>query len=288
MPPKKKFGVSPSETPQENVQKRELPPRPPAKPVPVPRPKSKAIKVKSEEDTVDVEKQRQPRKKATIEGHIEKYDQVLALLDAEIDRKSREKEKGARAFRKVRKIVVQMRKELPVVTKSKAARMQSSMRKNTISGIMIQCQISEELAKFLQVPPDTRISRIEATRAICAYAHWKEDEKREPVLRWKHLNPDGKRNLQNPQEKKAVIPDKTLNKLLRYDQYRKDVKNGKVYKKVKDKETGKVNLVQMKTDILYYWVIQRLISDHFLKDDVEEDAAEDEEGETPNDEEQDE
>lgn len=270
MPPKKK---SAGEEVQhgETMQKRELPPRPPVKPVPVPKPR--VVKDKPENETSEnaTPGERQPRKKATIEGHIEKYDQVLALLDSEIDRKSREKEKGARAFRKVRKIVVQMRKELPVVTKSKAARLQSSMRKNTISGIMIQCQISEELAKFLQVPPDTRISRIEATRAICAYAHWKEDEKREPVLRWKHLNPGGKRNLQNPQEKKAILPDKTLNRLLKYDQYRKDVKNGKVYKKVKDKETGKVNLVQMTTDILYYWVIQRLISDHFLKDDDEAD-----------------
>lgn len=256
------------------IQKRELPP----KPEPVAKPSKKKVKdivsggtasrVRSAgtDQTTDI-KVREPRKRATIEGHIEKYDQILALLDSEIDRKSREKEKGARAFRKVRKIVIQMRKELPVVTRSKAARMQSRLRKGTTSGIMIQCQISEELANFIKVSPETRISRIEATRAICAYAHWKDDEKREEVLRWQHLNPEGRRDLQNPQDKKSIIPDKALVKLLRYEKYKKDIKNGKITKKVKDKETGKTNVVQMTDDILYYWVIQKLITVHFIKDD---------------------
>ena len=276
MPPKKKVSVVEQVAPVA-IRKRELPPKPPAKPIAVATPR--ALKVKADEETPKEAKIRGPRKKATIEGHIEKYDQVLALLASEIDRKSREKEKGARAFRKVRKIIVQMRKELPVVTRSKAARMQSSLRKNATSGIMIQYQISDELAEFIKVPSGTRLSRIEATRAICAYAHWKDDEKREDILRWKNLNPTGKRDLQNPQDKKAVIPDKALVKLLRYNEYKKDVKNGKVYKKVKDKETGKQSLVQMTNDMLYYWVIQKLISPHFLKDvegnDIENDAEDD-------------
>lgn len=273
LPAKEEKAAAPPQLPV--AKKKELPPRPPAKPVPVPKAK---VPQKEEElapepdadpekDEAGEEKTRAPRKKPTIEGHIEKYTKVLALLDSEIDRKSREKEKGARAFRKVRNIIIQMRKELPVVARSKAARLQSSTRKNTNSGILIQYQISEELANFLKVPPGTRINRVDATRAICAYTHWKEDENRESFLRWKHLNPGGKRNLQNPQEKKAVIPDKALVKLLRYDQYKKDVKNGKVYRTVKDKETGKKNLIQMTSDMLYYWVIQRLISIHFLKDE---------------------
>lgn len=257
------------------AQKKELPP----KPVPKPAKKVKIVKTfekdeVEDEDEVNEVKVREPRKRATIEGHIEKYDKILALLDSEIDRKSREKEKGARAFRKVRKIVVQMRKELPVVTRSKAARMQSSLRKGTTSGITIQCQISEELANFLKVPPETRISRVDATRALCAYAHWKDDEKREEILRWQHLNPTGKRNLQNPQDKKSIIPDKALVKLLRYENYKKDIKNGKVTKKIKDKETGKTNVVQMTDDTLYYWVIQKLITIHFLKDDAASGADE--------------
>lgn len=249
---------------KKNVQKRTLPPKP------VPKAPIKKVVVEKEpvqeEEKEPVEKL--PRKKATIEGHIEKYNQVLALLDAEIDRKAREKEKGARSFRKVRKIVVQMRKELPVVTRSKAARLQSSMRKNTTSGIAIQYQISEELADFLQVPKDTRLSRIDATRGICAYAHWKEDEKREEMLRWKHLNPEGKRNLQNPHDKKVIIPDKKLSKLLNYSDYKKAVKDGKVYKKVKDADSRKEILVKMDSDLLYYWVVQKLLTRCFLKDDA--------------------
>lgn len=280
MPPKKKNSGKETQAQQQTIvvaKKKELPPRPPAKPLPEPEDQEsdpEAASVKDEEDESPV---RAPRKKPTIQGHIEKYDQVLALLDAEIDRKSREKEKGARSFRKVRKILIQMRKELPVVARSKAARLQSSTRKNTTSGIMIQSQISEELLNFLKLPAGTRISRVDATRAICVYSHLKENEKRDELLRWEYLNPEGKRNLQNPQDKKAIIPDKALVKLLRYDQYKKDVKAGKVYKKLKDKETGKESMVQHTSDLLYYWVIQRLITIHFLKDAGDDAEAGDDE-----------
>ena len=295
MAPKKKSNSRPvvsvpvSSSPPTTVQRRELPPKPVHKPLPVVSKDHVRKSDRSDGDAEEAPKEkpaRGPRKKPTIEGHIEKYEQVLALLDAEIDRKSREKEKGARAFRKARKLIIQMRKELPAVTRSKAARMQSSLRKNTTSGIAIQYQISEELADFLQVPHGTRLSRIEATRGICAYAHWKDDEKREDMLRWKHLNPNGKRNLQNPQDKKVVIPDKLLVKLLRYNEYKKDVKTGKVYKKVKDKESGKENLVQMTSDLLYYWVIQKLISHCFLKDEEGNDEPEEELEELDEDEEE--
>ena len=57
-----------------------------------------------------------------------------------------------------------------------------------------------------------------------------------------------------------------LSKLLRYDHYKTDVKNGKVTKKVKDKTTGKVSNVTMTDDMLYYWVIQKLVGIHFLKE----------------------
>jgi len=262
--------------------KRELPPLPPKKVKKSTsekvsekdnKKKSKKVKDNTDEDpTVDpaatVEnaepKTRAPRKKPTMEDHIGNYNKILTMLDEEIDRKSREKEKGVRTFRKVKKILIKMRKELPVVARSKAARIKSS-NSGKMGGIMIKYQISKELADFLQVPHDTKLSRVETTRAICAYSHLKEDEKREGMLAWVYLNPDGKRNLQNPLDHKAILPDKALSKLLRYDQYKKDVKAGKITKNMKDKETGKVIQVKMSDDMLYYWVIQRLVGVHFVK-----------------------
>lgn len=249
--------------------KSSLPPRP-----------VKAPKIKDEcnedeyleeESSNLIEKgERAPRKKATIQSHIEKYNELLALLDAEISRKSREKEKGVRSFRKARKLVLALRKELPQVTRSKIARSILSTRKNIASGITKKFQISKELAEFLKVPEDTELSRVEATNGICVYAHLKKDEKRESMLRWKHLNPGCKRNLQNPKDKKAILPDAALTKLLRYSQYKKDVAAGKIKIKSKDKTTGKKEEKTVENDLMYYYVIQKLIGPHFLVEDEDE------------------
>jgi len=227
----------------------------------------------NDEQGEEEQPERVPRKKPTITDHINNYNSLFELLDAEIDRKSRTKEKGARTLRTIRKTLTQMRKEVPQVTRSKSARLQYSKKKETNSGLMMGYTISTELADFLKISHDTRLSRVEATRAICVYAHLKEDEKREPMLRWKYLNPGGKRNLQFPQDKKAIIPDKALSKLLRYDEYKKKVSAGLITYNVKDKETGKKNVVKVKTDALYYWAIQTLLGIHFLdegSDDGEE------------------
>lgn len=212
---------------------------------------------------------RAPRKKATVEGHIAKYAELLALLDNEIARKSREKEKGVRSFRKARKLVIALRKELPQVTRSREARLALSTRKNVASGITKRFQISKELAAFLKVPEGTELSRVEATNGICVYAHLNQDEKRESMLRWKNLNPGCKRNLQNPKDKKAIVPDAELTKLLRFNQYKKDVKAGKIKIKSKDKTTGKKEERVVTSDTMYYYVIQKLIGVHFLVEDEE-------------------
>lgn len=226
-----------------------------------------------EDDVDDVEddvgndpKERKQRVRPTMEMHVRHYDELLALLDVEIDRKSREKEKGVRSFRKARKLIFQMRKELPIVTKSKIARKQCSTRKTNNGGLVVMQSPSDELADFLGIEPETQISRIEAATAICVYAHYNPEDTREHVNRWKHLNPKGKRDLQNPSNKKALIPDKKLIKLLNYDKYRKDVKSGKIKVKRKNKMTGKTEEVVVDDDTLFYYVIQRLISHHFQKE----------------------
>ena len=256
--------------------KRALPPKPSVvtrvKPVvskkaPLPPPEEV-----SEEETPE-ESVRAPRKKPTITDHIGHYEQLFELLDAEIDRKSREKEKGTRSLRTIRKVLTQMRKEVPYVTKSREARKQSSTRKESTSGLMMKFSISKELATFLDIPTDTKLSRVDVTRAICVYSHLKENEKREEMLRWKYLNPGSKRDLQFPQDKKAIIPDKALSKLLRYDEYKKKIAAGLVTHNMKNKETGEKITVQVKTEALHYWAIQNLLSIHFFTEKIEDEDS---------------
>lgn len=246
------------------------------------------------EDEPQEVKSRKLRKKPTIEDHINDYDELFKLLDSEIDRKAREREKGSRALRTARMIVTKMRKDVCKVTRSKIVKQKSSMRKKTTSGLMKKSAITEELANFLKVPLDTRLSRTEVTSAICVYAHLKEDEKRESALVWKYLNPGCKRNLQLPQDKKALIPDKPLSKLLRYEEYKKNVAKGLITKNVKNKETDKKEVVKVTSNALYYYVIQRLLCVHFVKtkempvDQEEEDEDQEEDEEDEEDQEEDE
>ena len=219
----------------------------------------------AEVDAEDAEAKPRVRRKPTIEEHIKHYAKVLEIIDLEIDGRSRRKEKGTRAFRTIRKLIIQMKKEVPVISHYRLPRNPNKDRSDLKSGLMMRFPISKELADFLQVPTDTVLSRLEATCAICVYSYLKDDEDRESMLSWKYLNPDCKRNLQNPQDKRAIIPDKALTKLLRYDQYKKSVAKGLITKKTKNKETGVRETVTLDNDFLYYWVMQKLLSVHFLK-----------------------
>lgn len=264
--------------------KRSLPPRPTTEAEEVPEDEEEEAEVPEdeEEEDADAEEVKPVHKKNTIERHLERYDQVFELLDVEINRRSRGKEKGIRVFRSVRKTLVQMRKEVPHIVRSRSARIRSSTRKNTTSGLMMSFAISEELADFLKLPRDTKLSRIDATRAICIYSNIKENEEREEMLRWKYLNPQGKRDLQNPRDKKSIVPDKALSKVLGYEKYKKDIANGLITKKVRNKDTGKIEVVKVVENQLFYYTIQRLLNKHFCKAEPvvvaeEEDAEETEE-----------
>jgi len=205
--------------------------------------------------------------KPTMKDHLGHYQHLFGLLDAEIDRRRRERDKGTRAFRIVRKTLTQMRKEVPGVTKSKEARLLSSTRKTGNSGLTMPCCISDDLRAFLKLPVGARISRVDATRAVCVYAKLRKDEVRSATLRWAFLNPKSKRNLQDPEDRKTILLDETLKKLLRYDVYCKAVSKGLVTKKVRDRVSGVVTVTKITSPKIFYWSIQVLLKHHFLRDE---------------------
>ena len=243
----------------------------------MPNKKSGKSKKKDEDDDLEVEEtgladvvvaeETEPkgrRHKPTMAEHVAHYDTLLSTLDVQIDKLRRERGKGTRALRVVRKVLKQMRKELPHVTRSREARRLCSTRKAGSSGLMMKCDISDELRTFLKLKKGEQLSRVEATRAVCAYAHFKEDEKREGMLRWQYLNPKCKRDLQDPENRKAILPDAALGELLGYEKYKKDVAKGKVTKKIKNRLSGEVTEVKLESKEMYYWTIQRLLKRHFV------------------------
>lgn len=203
------------------------------------------------------------RHRPDIEEHIGHYKELLELIDIEIDKRSRGKGKGIRILKLVKKRLIKMKKEVPIIVRRRVNR--KGKRDPASNGLTMEMSISDELLEFLGLPEDSTLSRLDGTRAVDVYAHLKENEDREGMLKWAYLNPDCKRDLQNPMDRKAIVPDKTLSKLLKYKKYQRQVANGEITKKMRDKETGIISIVPVTSDALYYWVVPKLLGVHFLK-----------------------
>lgn len=258
-----------------HIAKKSIPPRSTPK-----KGQSDKSNPKTESEKTSEKKPRAPRKRATLEGHIEKYDALLKILDEEIERKQKEREKGTRVLRSVRKTVRELRVEAPKIAHAKR-RMSTNSKK--VSGLELRYNISDELAEFMKIPKGSTPSRNDITNAICVYIHSHPDETRPQMVKWNHLNPKGKRNLQNPESKMTIIPDEKLEELLNYKQYKRDVKAGKVYQITTDRKTGKKEEVKVTDPALKYCVVQKLICKHILgtvsvkKDDQKEEPETDDE-----------
>lgn len=256
MPPKKKSGrgqKTKKPVRKKTIPKKSIPPRP-SETKKAPKPATKNPEPK---------KQRAPRKKVTLESHNKKFEDLLDLINKEIERKSREKEKGTRTFQRIRKIVRELHKETPKIANGK--RKVRSTPSNRVSGFMIKYPINGDGAQFLQVEKGTLLSRREVTNAICVYSHLKPDEKRPQMLKWAYLNPQSKRDLQKPGKRMVIEPNGVLVDLLGYQEYQKQVKAGKVTKRTKIKGTSKTVEEIQEDDALYYWVMQKLIGQLFDK-----------------------
>jgi len=214
---------------------------------------SKAVKASTPVET-------RGRKSVNLETYTAKLDALIQTLTDEIERRSREKEKGVRFLRSVRKEVKDLLKQTPKIANRKAA------RPNTHSGFDVRKRISDELSAFLKVKSGTKLTGHEVNAALCVYVHLNEGESRENMLRWAHLNKGGKRNLQSADKRTVIEPDDALRKLLRYDRYVRDVAAGKIMVKRRNEEGRKEP--QVETDpSLYYYVMQRLVQVHFEPDD---------------------
>lgn len=251
--------VSKKAVAKKTIPKKTVPPKP-TKNIPEKEPEPDV------QEEVPAPKKQTQRKKVTLESHNQKFDELLALMDNEIKRKSREKEKGTRTLQKMRKMIRELKNETTKIANSKRRR---SGNGNRVSGFMKRYKINAEGAAFLQVDKGTLLSRRELTNAICVYAHYNPNDKREQMKRWKYLNPEGKRDLQKEGKRMIIEPDDVLSKLLKYEDYKRDVKEGKIMKTVTEKDVsgGKKTTKNVQDDdALYYRVIQKLINNLFEKE----------------------
>ena len=109
-------------------------------------------------------------------------------------------------LRDVTSELVQLQKEVDRLKKlskkapsksRKGAKSEGTAEAGTVSnrsGINKEVNVSEDLARFLGVPVDTKVSRIQVSRAVSEYIT--------------------KHNLQNPANRRNIVLDETLSKLL--------------------------------------------------------------------------
>lgn len=195
------------------------------------------------------------KKKLSLEEYQNLFIKPISLIDNLIKKTQLEATgKGLKELRNIRNQLLKTQKKAKYISNKKS----KTPNEKKICGFTSKnVYFSDELCEFLNLK-DTKIcySRIDAIRAISVYIKFDMNEKRDEILKWKYLNENGKRNLQDPKNKKKILCDKKLNKLLKYDQYVKDVEEGKVFNKKKEK---------IFDSNLYYQTISKLISVHILK-----------------------
>ena len=146
------------------------------------------------------------------------YGNLLGTVEEEIERLRDNGEKGIKFLRSIMKQVKDLRKSTQRLSKTKKKKDRTS---NSASGFLKPKPVSAEACKFMGVEKGGKHSQVDITKSICEYIN--------------------KNDLQNPENRKQIFPDKKLTEFLRFDE---------------DKHGP-----------LYYCTIQRLIQVHFIKNE---------------------
>lgn len=170
------------------------------------------------------------RREVSAETVDAAFNELAAFLEAEIGHQRDVKDKnGGRAavggnikfLRSSLKKVHQLQSDVRRVARKKRVTRQG----NNNSGFLKKALISDEMADFLGLDHGSTLSRVECTKLLHAY-----------IL---------KHELQNPDNRREIIPDRSLTKLLSYN---------------------KKPVAQGGHGTLFYYVMQKLIQAHFVKD----------------------
>jgi len=163
------------------------------------------------------------KKVVSRETLFEDFDTLVENLTQEISAIRESGDKGrmqeAKYLRSVIKTVNTLKKTTTKVLKQKRRRKPVDGSKASTSGFLKPVSISKEMSKFAGWEENDLKSRVDVTKSICEYIREK--------------------NLQNPKDKRQIVPDAKLRKLLNFS--------------TKDKK------------VLTYYELQKCIQPHFPK-----------------------
>ena len=186
-------------------------------------PVEEVIEATEKPELVTEEKPKKKRRQVDRESVIRDFDAIIATVESEIenirsasDTKSRG---GVKFLRSLNKSFKQLKKDTTRAMKQK--RKNPNRPKNTTSGFMKPVAISKAMSSFTGWDADELKSRVDVTKYICNYIREKD--------------------LQNPADRRQIIPDKKLSNLLGVDK------------------------ASLKEEPLTYYSLQRRIQPHFVK-----------------------
>ena len=176
-----------------------------------------------EEEVVEDDVKEKRKTTPTREGFLQSFDELVSSVEKEIEslRESKSKVKGVKFLRSLNKQIKLLKNQAGRVIKQKS----SSGRKNTntTSGFLKPVKISKEMAKFTGWDESELRSRVDVTKYLCNYI--KEND------------------LQNPTDRRQIMADPKLSKLLKFDS-------------------------KKESEPLTYYKLQTYLKSHFIKPEV--------------------
>ena len=181
------------------------------------------VVVGGEEEVVVGEDGKKKRVAPTKDTVIKYFDDLIKSIEDEVDslRESENKTKGVKFLRTLNKKLKILKNQSSRIIKQKRTTTRTNTNNN--SGFLKPVKISKEMAKFTGWDAGLPRSRVEVTKFLCNYI--KEHE------------------LQNPADRRQILADDKLTKLLKYD-------------------------VKKEKEPLTYFRVQTCLKNHFIKPDA--------------------
>ena len=179
----------------------------------------------TEVDVEDVDDDKKKRVTPTRESVLSSFDELIQMVDTEILalRDSSTKTKGVKFLRSLNKRLKTLKNQTSRIKQRSSTKTVSSTSNNTNSGFLKPVRISPDMAKFTGWDPNELKSRVQVTKYLCNYIR--------------------ENNLQNPNDKRQIIPDSKLSKLIKYDS-------------------------KKETEPLRYYSLQKFLKPHFMKPEI--------------------
>lgn len=162
---------------------------------------TKEAEVKAEETAAVPADSSAPRVTLTAEAVLQNFDTIIASIETEIEslRDSQGKARGVKFLRSLSKNIKTLKSQTARSMRKKTRTVRNS---NTNSGFLKPVKMSTAMAKFTGWDASVPRSRVDVTKYICDYIK--------------------QNNLQNPSDRRQILVDSKLGKLLSYDPAKAD------------------------------------------------------------------